>query len=80
MLENQTVLLDDSSLQDCLLWASSKQMPEYAKVRFPEVQGCDAAFCLVPFFQDPELHRLTVTAAKAGPDFHIHDPFFLVWK
>jgi len=31
----------------------------------PEVQHRDLAFCSVPSSQDPELHYLTVTAAKA---------------
>ena len=80
ILENQTALLDSSSSQDHPPWASSKQTPEYAKVSSLEIQGCDAAFCLVPLSQDPELRHLVVTAVKAAPSFHIHDPFFLACK
>lgn len=55
--------------------------PEQAQVCSPEGQGCDPAFCLVPSFEDPDLHHLIFTAAKAAaPNHHTPRKFFLVCK
>ena len=57
---------------------SSKQIPEMAKVCSPEIQACDLPFCFVPSSQDPKLHHLMVTAAKAAPDTNIINRFSFV--
>lgn len=56
-----------SSPQGHIPWDSSKQ----DRVCSPEVQGCDLAFHPPPSPQDPELHNLTDTTAKADFDLHI---------
>lgn len=37
-----------------------------------EAQHCDPKICLVPSFQDPELHHLMIIGVKAVPDLQIH--------
>lgn len=80
MLENQSDLLDPSSLQESTPWDSSKQISEEAIVWSPEDHGCDPAFCLAYSCQDPKFHNLITTTAKAAPDFHISNQFFIVCK
>ena len=52
-------------------WVFSKETFEYAKVCSPEVQGSELVFHSPLCPQDPELHYLLVTAAKAVFDLHI---------
>lgn len=39
-----------------------------------------SAICLAAFFQDPELYHLIAIAAKAAPNLHIPNQFFLACK
>lgn len=64
VLELHTDVLDPSPLQGRMPWVYSKQVPEHPKVCSPEALGYDPAFCLYPFFQDPELHLLMATAVN----------------
>lgn len=71
--------------QPLLSWAVSdgilpSRSLERLKVCSPEVQGCGPAFCPGPSSQEPELHQLTVTAAKAAPELHIPNQFSLVYE
>lgn len=82
IFENPTTFLDQGkpnnfSLQGYIPWDSSKQVPEQAKICFPEVQGL-MRFCHGISSHDPELHHLTVCATEAAPRFHLHLQFLLV--
>ncbi|GAB0180340.1 hypothetical protein GRJ2_000499300 [Grus japonensis] len=58
-----------------VLWYSTKQIPEEAKVCSPEVQGSELAVCPSRCPEDLELHHFMVTAAKAALELHIpHQP------
>lgn len=47
-------------------------MPEKAKICSAGFQGCDPALCPISILQDPEIHHLIITAAKAAsPSSHI---------
>ncbi|KAK4828649.1 hypothetical protein QYF61_000297 [Mycteria americana] len=58
-------------IQGLIPWDSFKQIFEEDKVCSPEVLGCELAFHAPPCPQEPELHHLMVTAAKAAFDLHI---------
>jgi len=69
IFENQQALLDVSSLQGHMSCNASQQISGEAKVCSPEVHGCILAIALAPSSQDPELHHLWFTAAKAALTF-----------
>ncbi|KAK4812888.1 LOW QUALITY PROTEIN: hypothetical protein QYF61_024244 [Mycteria americana] len=65
----------DAVLQDFIPWYSTKQIPEEAKVCFPEDQGSELAVHPPRCRKDLELHHFMVTAAKAALELHIlHQP------
>ncbi|KAK4828307.1 LOW QUALITY PROTEIN: hypothetical protein QYF61_025319 [Mycteria americana] len=58
-----------------ILWYSTKQILEEAKVGSPEVQGSELAVCPPRCPKDLELHHFMVTASKAALELHIpHQP------
>lgn len=71
--------LSRSTLQDGLLWDSSKQVPEKAKVCSHEVQDYNPAFFHVASLQESELHYFLVTAGKTTASLHVLDPCQLLY-
>jgi len=75
ILENQPTLLASSSLlQDGLAWDSSKHVPEQATFALLMSRFVNL---LLALFQDPELHHRMVKVARAAPDLHTPNQFFV---
>lgn len=60
-----------SSLYGFILWYSSEQIPEEARIFSPEVQVCELAGCPTHSPKDGELHHFMVMAAKTALELHI---------
>lgn len=78
ILQNQPALLEPWRPPMAFFQADPSD-PSMVKFCSPEAQSCDPAFCLIPSLQHPELHHLMITVARAAPNIHIPDWFFLVY-
>ena len=77
ILKKQPALLDPSSLPQTIPHRILPSRSNWAPLKSRVVM---LLFALFPSSQDPELHHLMVTAAKAAPDLHSHKQIFTVPK